>query len=339
MPRDHRRYAVAEPPASTEGQRECHRGDWCEGYRLVPAGDGTSKRAPGLTYQAFCQADTARIAGCLDPDEGLPAAYRRLEQDIGDPARRGEMIRVPFGPKMVLSEYYDTLMRRIVEVLCSYEERVRTIGRLVPLDTKGSALRANRHGARVTADAARTLAHEQNLSALLALPAGPMFRHIPSPELKAATGIRAAGPVLELWQEAIVYGNGYGTATILVALSGASAGIEILDLQRRCLSALGEVATRPEVFDGVPCRVCGTMGLERAEPPSDPEREADHSRCPDMSCGDRMNLETYRQWVTRYNAWARDLGPLTCARCNNGDCGQCVYTGCDCAAAGHPNAA
>jgi hypothetical protein len=133
----------------------------------------------------------------------------------------------------------------------------------------------------------------------------------------------------------VVYANRDGMATILAALSGAHAGLEIIDLHRRCLSALGEVATHPEVLDGVPCRVCGTLGLERAEPPSDPKAEADYSRCPALSCGDRMTLTTYRQWVKRYEAYIRSAGPLTCQRCQNGDCAECIFAGCECAADRH----
>jgi hypothetical protein len=176
-----------------------------------------------------------------------------------------------------------------------------------------------------------------HLSVLLALPAGPVFRHIPSAELKAAGSERAAAaPILALWQDAIVFANRDGMATLLAALTGAHAGLEVLDLHRRCLSALGEVAAHPEILDGVPCRSCGTMGLERAEPPSDPKTEPDYSRCPSLSCGDRMKLDTYRAWVRRYEAWARSQEALTCQRCLRGDCGQCVYGGCECAANGHP---
>lgn len=334
IPRDFRRTAVAEPPASTEGQRLCAREGWCTGYRLVQQADGTSKREPGLTYTTFCVADTAVIAGHLSPVRGLPAAYWWLQAEIGNPARRGEMIRVPFGPKMLLSEYYDLLMRRITEVLCSYEERVRDAARLTALDTQESALGSH----KTVGGAAKTL--HAHLSALLALPAEEMFRHVPSGELRASTDARSAGaPVLGLWQNAVVFGNRDGTATLMVPLNGAAAGTEILDLHRRCLVALGQVGTIPELLDGVPCRVCGTMGLVRAEPPSDPKAEADWSRCPDMSCGDRMRLGTYRQWCARYEAWAKSLGSLTCHRCEIGRCEHCIYAGCECAAEGHPQAA
>jgi hypothetical protein len=329
VPKDWRRTA-AIPEAGTDGQRECAREAFCTGYRLVPAGDGTSRRAPGLAYQAFCAADTALITARLHPRHGLPAAYWWLRAEIGSPVRRSEMLRVPFGPRMPLSEYYDLLMRRILEVLCSWEDRVREAARL-----SAPAPEPDPH--KAAGRAAKTLA--DRLSVLFARPAEPMVRHIPSGELRAADSWRASSPVLALWQDAALCANADGMATIRAALPGPAAGIEILDLHARCLTALGQIAPPAEVFDGIPCRVCGTVGLERAEPPPDPAIEADWSRCPDPSCGDRMKLATYRQWVTRYSAWAQSLETLTCRRCEAGNCAECVFPGCECAGDGHREAA
>jgi hypothetical protein len=327
-----REHVQDRPGTGSSEQRECARQEWCTDYRIIPGADGAQRR-PALTYQAFCQPDTALIATYLSPDAGLPAAYRRLAADIGNPARRREMVRVPFGPRMPLSEYYDLLMRRTAEVLGSYEERVRTAANLVPADTRRSSLRALWSGEAAVAGSAQILS--AHLSALLALPAGPVIRHIPAAEVKAATDPRRAMPLAPWWQGAVVCSSAYGTAAILAMMDGAGAGIEILDLHRRCLAALGEIAANPELLDGIPCRSCGVMGLERAEPPADPETEADYSRCPDPACGDRMKLATYRAWVKRYEAWARSLEPLTCQRCANGDCGECIYPGCQCATEGH----
>lgn len=321
--------AVAEP--GTGGQKECARLEWCTGYRLVAGDGGAAERKPGLTYQAFCQPDTAVIASHLSPDRGLPAAWSRLEADLGDPARRAATVRVPFGPRMVLSEYYDLLMRRIAEVLCSYEERVRTAARLVPLDTRASATRALRHGDAVVTDAARLLS--AHLSVLLALPVAPVVRHIPSAELRAITSPRPASPLHARWADATVCSVAYGTAVVIPVMDGAGAGIEILDLHRRCLSALGEIAAQPELLDGIPCRNCEVMGLERATPPADPGRPTAYSRCP--RCADEMDLATYREWAEWYARWAESAGPLTCQRCLNGDCDQCAYPACLCAAQEH----
>jgi len=334
LPRDHRRVAVAEPPAGTESQRECHRGPWCTGYRLIPGDNGTTLRVPGVAHAAFCLADTALIAARLHPRRGLPAAYWWLRADLGNPVRRGEMVRVPFGPRMLLSEYYDMLMRRITEVLCSWERRVREVHHLSDPVPEAD-------GHKVVARAAATIGGER-LSSLLACPPEPMLRRVPSGELKAAEG-RVCSPVLALWQDAILHDNANGTAVIRASLSGAGAGTEILDLFSRCLSALGQVAPPAELLDGVPCRSCDAMGLERAEPPSDPEIPAMHSRCP--VCRAEMDLATYRDWSAWYSEWAKGLGPVTCQRCLNADRDpgrhshrDCIYGGCECAARGHPRA-
>jgi hypothetical protein len=335
MPRDHRHGTVAGAQPGTEGQHECARADWCTGYRLVLAGDGTSKRAPGLTYQAFCTADTALIGEQLGE---LPFAYGRLQAGIGDPVRRSEMIRVPFGPVIPLSEYYDGLMRQIAPELCAWAARVRAVKSLSPPpQAPVLSLAAVGH-------AAATLG--RNLSALLALQPGWMTRIIPRPPGRGG-GPPSVTDLEDRFGDCEIVRFGVDSVTIMVQLGGTDAGLEILDLHRKCQRALGEAAPRPEILDGVPCRVCGVMGLERAEPPPDPKAEADYSRCPALPCGDRMNLETYRAWVKRYEAWAKSAGPLACQRCEgiwrNGtfakDHEGCIYDGCSCAAQGHREAA
>jgi hypothetical protein len=338
---------MTAPEPGTGEQRPCSRGQWCAS-RTVTTEGGERVTTPAMGYQAFCRSDTALIAARLHPQHGLPAAYWWLRADLGNPVRRGEMVRVPFGPRMLLSEYYDLLMRRITEVLCSWEGRVLAIWEQRAREAGRSSARTP---ARTSSDAhenAKAAARylSDNLSVLFAAPPEPMLRRVPSAELKAAESWRASSPVRALWQDALLHDNANGMAVIRPSLSGADAGTEILDLFSRCLSALGQIGPPAEVLDGVPCRVCGVMGLERAEPPSDPEREADWSRCPNLACGDRMDLKTYRQWTSRYEAWVKSLGPLTCRRCElaKGDPEKyshqdCIYPGCECADRGHPRAA
>lgn len=326
MPRDWRRTAVAEPPASTEGQRECARAEWCTGYRLVPADDGTSRRAPGLSYQAFCQPDTVLIAERL---KELPEAFARLEADLGSPVRRNEMIRVPFGPAIPLSEYYDGLMRDIAPGLCSWAARVRALHRLTPI-RPGSVL-----SPQTIKDAAGTLSKGQNLSALLALQPGWMTRTKPLKPGRRWWQPPDMTELLEEFGDCEIVRLGVDYVTLMIQLDGTHAGMEIFDWHRRCQLALGECAAKPEILDGIPCRVCGGFGLLRAELPSDPGTDPDWSRCPELSCGDRMDKPTYDAWVNRYKTWAEDAGPLTCQRCSRGDCDQCIYPGCDCAAISH----
>lgn len=325
MPQDFRRSTVADPPASTEGQRECARAEWCTGYRIVQQADGTSKREPGLAYTAFCVADTTLIGEKLGE---LPGAFTRLEADLGDPVRRNEMVRVPFGPAIPLSEFYDALIRRIAPELCAWAARVRAVKPLSPPpQVPVLSVAAVEH-------AAVTL--KRNLSALLALQPGWMTRTIPRPPGKGGQ----APSITDLddsYGDCEIIRFGIDFVTVMVLRDGTDAGTEILDLHRQCQRALGETVTRPETLDGIPCRSCDSPHLERAEPPSDPSTEADYSRCPE--CGDRMKPGTYNEWVDWYKAWAESLGPLTCQRCLKNEHAQCIFPGCECAGRGHPQAA
>src|SRR5581483_8236402 len=68
-------------------------------------------------------------------------------------------------------------------------------------------------------------------------------------------------------EEIVNIGDGWVKTVTL--RDGAAAGNEILDLHWRARKLLGETKDRPESLDGIPCRSCEAMGLERAEPPSD----------------------------------------------------------------------
>lgn len=317
-----RREAYRPEPGQGE-QQECARGTYCAGYRLVPDAAGINRRTPGLTYQGFCVADTALIAEKLGE---LPAAFGRLEADLGSPVRRGEMIRVPFGPAIPLSEYYDGLIRQIAPGLRAWESRVAEIKHL----SADLAPPLSLDGVRT---AAGTLG--RHLSVLLALQPAWMSLTIPRPPGRAGMPPSLAD-LEEQYGDCEIVRFTIDSVTVMAQRSGTDAGLEIFGWHRKCDLALGETAARPELLDGIPCRVCGDLGLARAEPPSDPAAEPDWSRCPNLACGDRMDLKTYRAWVARYEAWARSAGPLTCQRCLDDHHSWCIYGGCECATAGHP---
>jgi hypothetical protein len=279
--------------ADTSGS-ECARGEWCSGAVMARQPDGTMKRQPARTPRNFCEACRSRIGTCL---EEMPSAYGRLAAEIGEPSRTGHAVRIPPGPRLPIRADVDALMRLAAESLLSWEERVRDVARLTPLDTALSRQRGTQEA--VTAAVRLLAAH---LDVLLGLEAGPMTR------------------------------PGEHDAVILASLSGADAGNEILHLHYRCRSLLGETRTQPEAFDGIPCRECEDMALERAEPPSDPEQEAMHSRC--ASCGHAMTRKEFAEWAQWYATWAATAG-LACRRCRQNRCAECVYRGCACAGSGH----
>jgi hypothetical protein len=118
--------------------------------------------------------------------------------------------------------------------------------------------------------------------------------------------------------------------------SGAHAGNEILELHWRARRILGETRPQPESFDGVPCRRCDVMTLERAEPPSDPKLPANHSRCP--KCGDEMARKTFIEWADTYASFARSGGIKKCKRCSLATPrhDECCWHACSCQDGEHP---
>ena len=259
------------------GDRACSRGDQCSGATVTRLPDGTRLIVPAPTPRAFCEPCRARISSCLME---LPSAWSRLAAALGDPPKLGKAIRVPPGPRIPLRPDVDALMREMALILGSWWERVADIARLSPPDVE----RLRRDGYRLVTGATAVLS--AHLEALLALPEGPVSRVL----APAAAKDRMPG------EDGTVRPD--GMAHMLPGLSGKDAGMEILDLHYRARKILGETRAPAETFDGVPCRGCESMTLERAEPPSDPSRPAMHSWCP--RCGDAMDDATFAAWARTY---------------------------------------
>ena len=103
-----------------DGKRDCARGQWCTSWLPVTE-DGATTRAPARTYQPFCPEDRHQIEHDLHQ---MPAQFVHLAAEIGNPVRNGQMIRVPFGPRILVRLDVDTLMRAVVEALSSWHERI-----------------------------------------------------------------------------------------------------------------------------------------------------------------------------------------------------------------------
>ena len=284
------------PPrrTATEGQRPCARGEHCTRASVVTDPGGGSRREPALGYQAFCPGDEAVISRAL---AGMPLQYACLLAEIGNPAREGQMIRMPFGPRVPLRLDIDTLARFIREVLSCWEERVRTAAHLSVLDTDSSR---KRRGLIAVHDSARTLA--AHLSALLALQPGPVSRDM---DLMEARRIEEGKLWAYLLDGTLHAARDAGMAAIVACLDGADAGTEILTLEYLGRAVLGETRPRPEKLIGVPCRAddCGWRALARAELPSREDDPAWWSVC--TRCGDRMAEEEYREWTALCAAYER----------------------------------
>jgi len=270
----------------------------CDGARLVTQDDGTARREPARTPRAFCQPCESRIIACLGE---IPAAWERLEEALGDPVRRASPVRVMPGSRVLVSPEIDALMRPMAVILGGWAARVRHVP---GLDLADPGLPPDSpEGVRAACEAMA-----RHATPLLSLRAGwttRVFTWPPGMPMPAGTEDEIGG------QEIIAIGDGW--AKVTVQRSGADAGNEIIDLHWRARRILGETRTRPEAYDGIPCRACEAMTLERAEPPSDPSLPANHSRCPE--CGDEMDRETFAQWADTYVQWAKGAGIKECRRC------------------------
>jgi hypothetical protein len=315
--RERFRPPSAPAAAGEDAQHQCAMGTWC--HAATRDAEGTWHAA--LTWQPFCSSCRSRIAACL---EELPGGCVRMLVQIGLRPRAGKAVRVPPGPREPIRLEVDALIRETAWVLGSWPERVAAVARLSPPDTQASVA----HPVEAARDAAQAL--HAHLDALLALPPEAMARVMYSPQAAeewiAVTDPDEAGSV-----------RLSGEAFMMPRLSGVNAGKEILDLHYRARKVTGEVKARPEPLDGVPCRECEDMALERAEPPSDPERPAMHSKC--ASCRHEMTREEYDAWVAMYRSWAEGTPGLACRRCQNGDHGQCAWGRCACRAREHAVAA
>ncbi|MGA4989903.1 hypothetical protein [Nonomuraea bangladeshensis] len=207
------RYWVHSAPDDIDdGQRECARGDRCSAPRLAQE-NGRTVRLPALTYQAFCPQDRNAISKAL---HDLPELYVRVHQRLDKTfaaVAGGPIVAVSKTAPVPLSLAADELLRLILATLVSWEERVRTVARLRPLDTATS--RQRRDGAIFTQSWTILAAH---LDALLALDAEPMLR------------------------------DGE-----LTDLDGADAGLDLLDLAHRCRRFLTDTRQPARHLSGVYC--------------------------------------------------------------------------------------
>ena len=289
-----RRPVSSTPQVTTEGQRPCARGSHCARASVVTEPDGTSRHEPALGYQAFCPGDEAAIARALD---GMPLQYACLLAEIGNPARDGQLIRMPFGPRVPLRLDIDTLARFMREVLSCWEERVAAV---VPLSVRDTDLSRKRRGLVAVHASAKTLA--AHLSVLLALQPEPVSRDM---DLMEARRIEEGKLWSYLLDGTVHVARDAGMAGIVVRLDGADAGTEILSLEYLARAVLGETRPQPERMIGVACRAddCGWRTLVRADLPSRDDEPAWWSRC--TRCGDRMTETEYREWTALCAAYER----------------------------------
>jgi hypothetical protein len=219
-----------------DDQHPCARGDRCHA-RTITTIDGQRQAIPAWTYRTFCDPCRNRIAATLAE---LPHLYVRGHAELGN--HRGTLggrVTVSKTPPVPLSLGVDALLREVLDVLSSWEERVRDVAHLTVLDTGQSR---HRPGGQQLTGACRLLG--AHLDALVALQPEPMLRRTTLAEAaKLPAGTR--GVVREI----------AGYAEVILDLSGADAGAEILRLHARCGALLTETRA-PARHLPVPCDWC-----------------------------------------------------------------------------------
>lgn len=309
------------PSRSPGSEGTCARQDWCSDATVEIQADGTRKIVPASTPRGFCEACTTLLGARL---EELPAAWVRLHLErFEQPSRRSKDIRSPLGPTVNLRTDVDSLLRLMAITLGGWEARVRQAAGLSrDVSQKWGT------GPQI-AGAVDTIS--KRLSVLLALQPDWTARTIPMPVAGSETGVLPDDIEL-LWAGHEIRRRYIDGVCLWAKLDGTAAGLEILDLHYRARSILGETRAPRETLDGVPCRSCEAMSLERAEPPSDPSKPAPYSVC--SGCAATMSEKDYRGWSAWYSGWANGVVEV-CARCAKEDHGACDWDACRCAAGGH----
>lgn len=266
--------------------RRCARGEHCPGAQAAEDGSVTPDWAE---YDSpFCRRDRDHAGRCL---ASLPEWYVRLRAGLGDKRQQSdERVSGSRTAPVPVRLDYDALIRDMLFVLCSWEERVREAAELEVLDTE---LSRHRRDERSLPGAVTVLTAHFGL--LLSLPAGPMRRYR---SMRSAAQLPPGTP-------GIVRPLA-GYAEIVLPLSGADAGNEIMHLHYRARSSLGETRPPAERLEGVPCRQCDQVGLERASAwsASDAADTDAWSEC--SACGHMMSRREYAEWTEMYAAWAEE---------------------------------
>lgn len=255
----------------------CARGEHCGSGQ--PGEDGEFAAAWADPPLPFCGKDTRAITRTV---LGFPERYVLLHMALGEKGRvTDDRVSGSRTPPVPVRLDVDALIRDMILVLCSWDERVADAAKLTRPATWMSRYRRDQVAIPATV---ATLA--PRLGEVLCYPAATMIRVC---SLKAAAQLPPS-------QVARVNGTG-GYAEVWADLDGAGAGQEFLRLDRRCRHVLGQTLPPPAGLDGIPCRHCDALALQVA-----PEPEY-RSQC--SECGDLLTAGEYREWVGNYAAWAR----------------------------------
>jgi hypothetical protein len=256
-------------------QHPCQRGDFCSGLAVTM--DGAERvTSPALTYDVFCGKCRDSVYRALGE---IPELWVRLHCEIGVKGQGGERVSMSRSAPIPLRADIDALLRECLDVLASWDERVRLAASLTLPDTQAARSRPD-HGRQVCA-LARTLA--AHLATLLQLPPDAMSRSFPLHDLSL---------IPEGCHGRTNRTGGY--AEVTVDLSGADAGAEILALRHRARAKLGETRMTERLDVPCPDPSCDMLMLVRVQ---GSEYAAE---C--KACGRLLSAPEYDQWVKLYAA-------------------------------------
>lgn len=245
-----------------DSQRECARGTRCTDPRIGSAG-GKMVRLPALTPRAFCDSDRDLVERCV---RDLPALELRVHAEIGNRGQAsGPRVATSKTPPLPINLNVDELLRSVAAVLVSWHERVADVARLTEPD-----------GSVCTACAVLA----PRVEVLLALPSGPMMRSV---SLREAAALPSG-------TSGLVH-DGAEYADVVKALSGADAGLEVIQLHYRCRRLLGETPPAARRLDGVVCD-CGYTELREL---LDDDGAFNGAKC--YECGNEYSCDTYKDLV------------------------------------------
>jgi hypothetical protein len=224
-----------------DAQRPCARGERCATRDY--------NKQPAFGPRALCSTDRDFLVRAI---EQLPEMYLELYMTLGEKGAAGEDTpRVSGGGKTApipIRADVDALMRRIIDVLSSWDERVRTVARLAGPDTEEA--RRRRAGVAMSTMCRTLTAH---VDVLLALEPEPMMRDM---DLAGHTRLPedAVG---------VVHTSG-DWISYQTSLGGGDAAQEAFALHAACRSKLGY--TRKSVLLRSRCWDCDASGkLVRAD--------------------------------------------------------------------------
>lgn len=266
-------------------QRPCARGERCRAAETTVIDDQTVT-TPAQTPDTYCRPDRNLIYRCLTE---LPELWVRVHGELAVKATAsGDKVAGSRTPPVPPNLAADALMREMLRVLASWDERIRAAARLARPDTQLSRYRRD---GRALAEVVRTLlAH---LDGLLALPVDAMARSYPT-DSREDIGRIPEG----------CYGRSNrtgGYADVAIELSGADAGEDILRLHHRARAFLGE--TRMCERLDVPCPGCDLLMLER--------RQGSEYAAECRECGRLLTMPEYQQWARLFAAHLVAVGVAT----------------------------